>query len=307
MQSENKQNNLWKDWTLKGAIDTHIHGGPDIKPRLVDDEEIAIAARDNGMKAILIKNNNLDTSRNAYFINKHVPGIDVFGGIVLNWSVGGINPEAVKVCLEFGGKQVWMPTFDAQNHANYFGKIGYPFDNRPLFDLSYKQISNNKTKGISILKDNKLIVEVKEIVKMVHDYNAIIGTGHLSKEEIEVLVRYIKKIGNIRTLITHPLYMVPNLEPNFVKELVGDGVYAELCAINFFPNKGDKTIEDEVEMIKSVGFENCIISSDSGSKDVPISPKALNIFARWLYERGISIEEIYIMMSENPKKILYFK
>ncbi|OGD13929.1 hypothetical protein A2V47_03805 [Candidatus Atribacteria bacterium RBG_19FT_COMBO_35_14] len=306
MHNENKQYNLGKDWNLNGVIDTHIHGGPDIKPRLVDDEEIAIAAREAGMEAILIKNNDVSTARSTYFVNKHVSGIKIFGGIALNWSVGGINPKAVKATLELGGKEVWMPTFDAQNHANFFGLTGYPVvgSNEKKPGLAIKQRDIPKEPGISILKNNELIGEVKEIVNMVREYNAIIGTGHLSKKEIGILIQYIKGIGGVKVFITHPLYMVPNLDPHFVKELVGDGVYAELCAINFFPTKGDKTIEEEVKMIKTVGPENCIISSDSGSRDVPISPKALRIFAEWLFKEGISRDELYLMMAKNPKKVL---
>ena len=85
---------------------------------------------------------------------------------------------------------------------------------------------------------------------------------------------------------------------------MGDEVYVELSAANFFPTLGDKTIEDEVKLIKTIGPENCIICSDSGVRIVPMSPETLRIFAQLLFEGGVSRDELYLMMAKNPKKIL---
>jgi hypothetical protein len=54
--------------------------------------------------------------RSPTSFTKVVPGIDAFGGIDLNLSVGGMNPAAVeKMALTAGelGKFVWMATYDA--------------------------------------------------------------------------------------------------------------------------------------------------------------------------------------------------
>ena len=47
---------------------------------------------------------------------REVPGIEIYGGIVLNRAVGGINPAAVEWMTRMSGargKVVWLPTFDA--------------------------------------------------------------------------------------------------------------------------------------------------------------------------------------------------
>ena len=46
--------NLVKE-LMQGAIDVHIHTGPDVFDRLVDDFEAAKQAKEAGMKVILIK------------------------------------------------------------------------------------------------------------------------------------------------------------------------------------------------------------------------------------------------------------
>lgn len=301
MNNKNKQNITEEEFSLKGVIDMHIHGGPDIFPRFADDEEIAIAARSAGMEAILIKNHALSTARSAYFVNKHISGIKVFGGIVLNWSVGGINPKAVRATLEIGGKEVWMPTFDAQNHADYYGAIGtYGVGS----GLIVKGGGDSREKGISILKNDRLIDEVKEIVKLVKEYNAIIGTSHLSKKEISILIKYIKEIGGVNVLITHPHEKVVDMDAEILKGLIGDGVYVEISATNFLSDKGPTKIEEHARMIKNIKAENCIIVSDSGIKRVAISPERLKEFSKLLLLEGVSKDELYLMLSKNPRKIL---
>ena len=102
---------------VTGAVDLHCHPYPDLFPRLADDFDIVRAARDAGLKAILLKCHHENTVSRAYLVQRVIPGIRVFGGIVLNYYVGGINPAAVEASLRLGGKEVWMPTVDAGYHA----------------------------------------------------------------------------------------------------------------------------------------------------------------------------------------------
>jgi hypothetical protein len=64
-----------------------------------------------------------------------VKGIQVFGGIVMNWSSGGINPAAVNAMVnlrgsaaEKVGRVVWMPSNDSRNHFERFSIAGPPVD-----------------------------------------------------------------------------------------------------------------------------------------------------------------------------------
>jgi hypothetical protein len=55
-------------------------------------------------------------------IRKEGPGIEVFGGIDLNLSVGGTNPSAVEHMASITGgyeRFVWMATFDSENQVRY--------------------------------------------------------------------------------------------------------------------------------------------------------------------------------------------
>ena len=102
---------------MTGAVDLHCHPYPDLFPRLADDFDIVRAARDAGMKAIVLKCHHENTVSRAYLVQRVMPGIRVYGGVVLNYYVGGINAAAVEAALRLGGKEVWMPTVDAGYHA----------------------------------------------------------------------------------------------------------------------------------------------------------------------------------------------
>ena len=110
---------------LEGAVDIHIHSAPDIYTRILNDIELALQAQEMGMKAILVKNHFTETAGRARLATD-VTGFMVFGGIALNFSVGGINPHAVRAALKLGAKTVWMPTLHSRKflanktHDNYF-------------------------------------------------------------------------------------------------------------------------------------------------------------------------------------------
>src|SRR6202142_4183936 len=99
--------------SLKGAIDTRVHSGPDSVPRSIDADDLARLAKEKGMRGLVLKNHWESTAALAYMVRKEVPGIEVFGGIVLDKSVGGINLEAVKrmAMMKGGwGRVGWLPT-----------------------------------------------------------------------------------------------------------------------------------------------------------------------------------------------------
>ena len=106
-----------EDEALAGVIDFHCHSGPDSRPRSVTDIEIARLAKRAGMRGLVLKNHYTMTADRAALAMQIVEGIEIFGGIVLNRAVGGLNAEAVRQMTEFEGgrcKVVWLPTSDAE-------------------------------------------------------------------------------------------------------------------------------------------------------------------------------------------------
>jgi hypothetical protein len=160
---------------LRGAIDIHLHSFPDKNPRSLDAIDAATFAKRSGMRAIVLKNHYEPTAGLAYIVRKAVPGIEVFGGVDLNLTVGGINPAAVDYMVQESGgwgRFVWMPTFDAEN------QVRYSKENRPF---------------VSVSKDGALLPAVREVIAIIAKNNLVLATGHSSADEGLMLVREGRK------------------------------------------------------------------------------------------------------------------
>lgn len=159
----------------KGAYDLHTHPLPSHFSRALDDLELVREADRAGMAGVMIKNHYEPTEARAALINR-ISGVSAraYGGIVLNWPAGGLNPYAAESALKMGAKIVWMPTRDSRNCLRY-GKMEGDFFDRP---------------GIAVLDcGGKLKPEVYEIFEVVKKYGAFLATGHLSPRESLLLCR----------------------------------------------------------------------------------------------------------------------
>ena len=99
---------------IHGVFDMHVHAAPDIAPRKTNDLELARAAADAGMGGIVLKGHQGSTVERAWLVQQVVPNIRVFGSLVLNYPVGGLNPNAVEFYVRLGVKEVWMPSLSAE-------------------------------------------------------------------------------------------------------------------------------------------------------------------------------------------------
>lgn len=283
--------------STKGTIDLHIHSHPSLFPRLADDRKVVRSAIEAGMEAVMLKCHHESTVSRAYLLDQEYPQIRVFGGIVLNDYVGGVNPAAVEAALMLGAKEVWMPTVDAANHVRVHGARG-------RYDVQAVVGDETSTGGISVLEGDKLLPEVIEVLNLVASHNAILGTCHLSPEEIEVLIREAVDRGVRKILLTHPYFKVPNLDLHFIEEMVTLGVVVEFGYCTVSPMWNYASVERVAESIKVLGAEHCIIMSDAGQRHNPMPPEALRIFAQSLYEKGINEQELELMMIVNPRRLL---
>jgi hypothetical protein len=103
---------------LDGAYDLHVHSHPCLFPRICDDKTAVAAAAAAGLGGILLKCHHESTVSRASELQNDYDDFRVYGGIVLNEYVGGINPLAVEAALKLGAKEVWMPTIDAASAAD---------------------------------------------------------------------------------------------------------------------------------------------------------------------------------------------
>jgi hypothetical protein len=265
--------------------------------RIGNDRDIVANAKESGMLGVQLKGHSECTVSRAYIMNQLYQEINVFGGIVLNRYVGGINPDAVEASLRKGGKTVWMPTIDANYHAQKYGKTGR---------YSVQELDSKGSEvGIKVLKeDGSLIDELVEILDLISEYNAVLGTSHISPEEILTLIDVAKERKVEKICLTHPFVKVPGVDISFLKKVIHKGVFAEFGYCTVSPMWADAKIDQVKEAIKALGASRCIIMSDGGQIHNPWPHESLRIFAQCLYEKGISQKEIETMMIKNPSQLM---
>jgi hypothetical protein len=272
--------------SLAGVIDIHVHTAPDSVPRSIDSIDLAKLAQRRGMRAIVFKNHFEPTASTAYLVHKVVPGIQVFGGIDLNLSVGGMNPAAVeKMALTTGGlgKFVWMATYDT--HAQVMAAK----EQRPY---------------VAVSRDGELLPETKAVIAMIAKYHLVMATGHNSSEESLMLLREARKQGVTHLVVTHAMLTPIHMTVSQMQEAAQMGAYVEFVYNGVIGKSREFDLADYAKVIREVGVEHCILSSDMGQVGNPLHPDALELFFRGLQKEGLSKEDIDQMSKVNPARLL---
>jgi hypothetical protein len=283
---------------FEGAIDLHVHSYPCVFQRRVDDRQAVQAAADAGMAAVVLKCHHESTVSRAYLIQKEFPNVKVFGGVVLNQFVGGINPAAAEVALRLGAKEVWMPTIDAAHHIEVHGARG-------SYDVQKSTGGFVWGEPISAVKDGKVVDEAMIVLELIAKSDAILGTAHLSLGEIDLLVNAAKERGVKKILITHPYFRVPaGMNVDFLKAMVRLGAIGEFGYCTISPMWAYVNLQFTKDVMDSIGFDNCVVMSDTGQSHNPLPPEALWLYAQGLYEKGVSAANIEKLIIKNPKALL---
>ncbi len=282
---------------LSGSIDMHLHYAPDTIPRKLDAIELAKKAKNAGMKAIVLKSHAFPSAPLAMMVEQVVSGIKVFGGLALNYSVGGINPDAVKTAIAVGAKVIWMPTISARNHLRHMKTTSAA--------THMEKLGGGFGEGICIVDETgEVIPEVVEIITLVKEADIILATGHLSLGEIKALAIEVKKAGLRKFVVTHPEFDITWISNEEQKALLHYGAYFERC---YFPTtRLAQGLDPSIiaRSMKEVGPESTIMSSDLGQVDNPNPLEGFRDFAEKILNCGISEEILHVMIRENPSRLL---
>lgn len=284
--------------SVQDRIDLHIHTHPCLFPRIADDRKVAQAAAAAGMKGIVLKCHHESTVSRAYLLRQEIPQLRIYGGIVLNSYVGGVNPAAVEASLRLGGRFVWMPTIDGAFHAQkHGGRTG-------VYDVQSSGREGEDEQGISVLRDGKLTEEVRQVIDLAVEYSAIIATCHLSFPESYALVKEAREAGAKKLVVTHPFFKAPGLTLEETEQLVDLGAYAEFGFCTVSPMWQYATVDSVAEAIRRLGAGRCILVSDGGQAHNPMPAEGLRVFLQGLWERGIGTEDLDCMTITNPTALL---
>jgi Family of unknown function (DUF6282) len=287
---------------LAGAVDIHIHHGPDLYPRIQDPIELAQDAKAAGMRAVCLKTHNFPTAPLALLARKIVPGIDIFGSIACNLEVGGVNPSAVEAIIKYEARQIWLPTIDSTNHAVVTGSVGQHGKGLTIKG-GISEHSRKKPRLFLLDADGALAPGLPEVLQMVADADIILNLGHISFEEMTAIVPAAKRQGIRRIVCDHPFFSHLSLAQQI--ELADQGVWINFTAGELFPRWWRVSVADFATAIRNVGVRRAVISSDCGQLHNPPMVEALRITCQLLLEEEFTMEEIKLMLHHNPAELLY--
>jgi hypothetical protein len=287
---------------LQGAVDIHIHHGPDLYPRIQDAFELAQNAKAAGMRGVCLKTHNFPTAPMALLARKHVPGIDIFGSITCNLEVGGVNPSAVEAAIKYEARQIWLPTIDSTNHALVTGSVGQ--HGRGLTIKGGLSDYARKKPRLFLLDDEgNLAPALHEIFSMVADADIILNLGHISFKEMTAIVPAAQRAGVKRIICDHPFFSCLSLGQQ--SELADQGVWINFTAGELLPRWWRVSVADFAAAIRNVGVPRAVVSSDCGQLHNPAMVEALRITCQLLLEEDFTADEIKRLLHHNPAELLY--
>lgn len=287
--------------SLAGVIDLHAHVGPETTlfryRRSLDAVEAAQIARISGMRGMVFKEHYSETASWAYLVSQMVPGIELFGGIVLNRAVGGINPVAVEaMALTRGGRGrvVYMPTVDSE-----YRNPGSP-------------------DAVPISRNGKLLPQVLDVLAVVAKHDLGLSTGHSSPEESLMLIRAARAAGVTKMYVQHPNHSGIVMSMAAMQEAVHLGALVEIVLSDEGLTGGGLATVDpanpvqdfgpqKLADIRALGPQNVVIGSDLGQPGRVTHAEAFRIALRVLASAGFTQAEIDLMTRQNPARFLGLK
>ncbi|MGH3729105.1 MAG: DUF6282 family protein [Micromonosporaceae bacterium] len=283
---------------LVDAVDLHVHPGPSPFPRRIGIHDAAVQARDAGFKAIFVKSHHHSMVSDVHAIRDAVGSlpIPVFSGVALNNQVGGINPYAVELALQQGGRIVWFPTIASSKHICVHDEhLKFPTAKFQMRDSSPERIRD---------EDGKLRPEVLDILTLIKEQDAILSGGHLDVADLDLLIRTGHRMGIERILVNHPNFVV-GATPEQCKEWAELGARFEhsLCMYDERSSFFHWKIDVLLDYIRAVGSQRTLLCSDLGQKNNPLPVEAYALIVRGLLDAGVPDVDIRRMVGRNASEL----
>jgi hypothetical protein len=273
-------------------FDLHVHSAPCVMPRLADDVQTVTWYEEAGFSGCVLKGHCEPTVGRAVAAGAG-RRIAVYGGVVLNHVVGGLNPSAVDAALRMGARVVWFPTVDARAHHE--AGLNHPSSCAP-------SVAAGPTYATPPV-DPTTETPVRAILDLAADADAVLATGHVSSAETAWLVTEASKRGVNRLLLTHPSFTVPAMSASEVRQLCELGAVAEVTAYQLL-HQPDADAAALAAFIRDVGYEHCVLSSDAGQPTSPPGPDALRHLVERLAAEGLDRGALRAMAADRPQLLV---
>lgn len=288
---------------VRGSFDMHVHIAPDVVERRISDIGLAQRCLALGLAGFQLKSHYSSTAERARVVSEAVPGVRVFGAITLNRSVGGLNALAVEIAAREGARTVWFPTVNSVNEQDEVHPPP-PGAKVPVwvkFELELREAGLDP-EPVAVLDDaGELTASAHEVLETIARNDMVLATGHLSRDEIFLLVDAAVAAGVRRVVVTHPEFPSQRISIEDQLALAEKGALLERCFTT--PHTGKAPWELIFKASRAVGAEHTVWSSDLGQVFNPPVEDGLALMADKFLAAGFSDGEIITMAVTNTRAL----
>ena len=288
---------------VRGAYDLHVHIGPDVPPRRIDDLSLARRFAELGLAGFALKSHYTSTAERAQVVSAVVPDVEVVGTLTLNRAVGGMNALAVEIAAREGARIVWMPTVDSP--AETAGRTEpKPGDKVPQWARLQHEL-----RGLGLGVEPVHVTGEDGTLLPGHagraprDRPARADPRHRAPGPGRRIRRRRRRArGGCRAIVvTHPEFPCQNFSIEDQVALAERGCLLERCLTT--PQSGKTTWEHVFEGVRAVGVERSLFSSDLGNPDYPAVEDGLALWADRLLGAGFDEDEVRELIVGQSRRL----
>ena len=203
--------------------------------------------------------------------------------------------DGVDAQLKMGAKLIWMPTAQAANHVRSAHRKTRLATNVQL--RSFPALSAVDGYG-------NVIDEVKQILDLIAEFDAILSSGHLHVWEIWKLFEEARSRGVKRLLINHPMYGLHFTYAD-IRDLANLGALVEQSAGMYVDSRFNTYTPQELkEHIEAAGVAHSSIGSDLGQVDNPTPVEGMRQAIKLCLALGFSEADVRTMVADNPARLV---
>ena len=287
---------------VHGAVDLYVHCEPDLLRRRGSDLALATECAAAGYRAALHRHHFSSTVERSA-VASAATGFDLFGAVLLNDSVGGLNPWAADVALRLGGRWIGFPTLSAKAFR----------DGLAVMPAALRSTLEFGPGGLTLTDDGGGVRgAVTDILELARDANVPVNIGYPSLDECRATIAAARVVGGVDIVLTNP-HSSMHLSDDEVVALTAHGrVHVELTAYSMHPDGPRRrdpapALDRAAALISRVGSEWCVLSSDGGMADAPPPHVMLAFALAELQRRDVPAEQLEALVHTNPGRLLHFQ
>lgn len=290
------------DALLHGAVDLHHHGFPEFTlahPTRQDDAAELRQADAAGMAGIVMKSHFFPTTTVSWRLNQMGLRAKAFASITMNPCAGGFLPIAVEAAARQDARALFLPTWGAAADQRRGGFSHH------LTEFLTNARGLDHERGLTVLDAQGLVrPEVTDCLAIAAEFGMMVATGHVSPQESLAVTYEAKRLGVREVMFQHPDSRSIGASRDDIRQIAAAGGTIEFCAIGFTPAFQRLPIPECIDIIREVGVEHVVLTTDCFFGWMPPAPELLRMTLGSMLHHGLTEHEAAMLVRDNPRRLI---